>query len=55
MLILSICLLTWFAHRKNIERMLAGEEHHTSIKEMVIKLKMKKKAKQNNGQNNEKK
>lgn len=43
MLILTICLLTWFAHRKNIERMLAGDEHPTSIKEMVIKMKAKKK------------
>ena len=29
-------------NRKNIERMLAGEEHPTSIKEMVVKLKAKK-------------
>lgn len=42
MLILLICFFTWFAHRKNIERMLAGDEHPTSIKEMVVKLKMKK-------------
>lgn len=47
MIILIICFFTWFAHRKNIERMLAGEEHPTSIKEMVVKLKAKKlKAKQ---------
>ena len=32
-------LLTWGAHRKNIVRLLAGEEHRTSIKE---KLKKKK-------------
>lgn len=42
MIILTICFFTWFAHRKNIERMLAGEEHPTSIKEMVVKLKAKK-------------
>ena len=42
MLILAICLFTWFAHRRNIERMLAGEEHPTSIKEMVVKAKAKK-------------
>ena len=42
MLILLICFFTWFAHRKNIERMLSGEEHPTSIKEMVIKAKAKK-------------
>ena len=42
MFILLICLFTWFAHRRNIERMLAGEEHPTSIKEMVIKARLKK-------------
>ena len=42
MLILAICFLTWFAHRRNIERMLAGDEHPTSIKEMVVKMKAKK-------------
>ena len=36
MLILLICFFTWFAHRKNIERMLAGDEHPTSIKSMVF-------------------
>lgn len=42
MLILLICFFTWFAHRTNIERMLKGEEHPTSIKEMVVKMKAKK-------------
>lgn len=42
MLIFSICLFTWFAHRNNIKRMLAGEEHPTSIKQMVVKMKAKK-------------
>ena len=42
MLIFAICLFTWFAHRRNIERMLAGDEHPTSIKEMVVKMKAKK-------------
>ncbi len=37
-----ICFFTWFAHRNNIKRMLAGEEHPTSIKEMVVKAKLKK-------------
>lgn len=41
-LIFAICLFTWFAHRHNIERMLAGEEHPTSIKQMVVKAKLKK-------------
>ncbi len=42
MLILAICFFTWFAHRKNIERMLAGDEHPTSIKGMVVKARAKK-------------
>ena len=32
MLILAINLLTWIAHRKNIWRLLAGEEHRTSVR-----------------------
>ena len=42
MLIFSICLFTWFAHRKNIERMLSGDEHPTSIKSMVVKRRAEK-------------
>ena len=42
MIILAICFFTWFAHRKNIKRMLEGDEHPTSIKEMVVKMKAKK-------------
>lgn len=42
LLIFAICFFTWFAHRHNIERMLSGEEHPTSIKEMVVKMKAKK-------------
>ena len=41
-LILLICFFTWFAHRKNIDRMLKGEEHPTSIKEMLVKAKNKR-------------
>ena len=41
-LILLICFFTWFAHRMNIKRMLSGDEHPTSIKEMVVKMKAKK-------------
>ncbi len=44
-IIFTICFFTWFAHRKNIERMLSGDEHPTSIKEMVVKMKAKKAAK----------
>ncbi len=47
LLILLICFFTWFAHRKNIERMLAGDEHPTSIKAMIVKAKEKKLSKQN--------
>lgn len=42
MLIFAICFFTWFAHRKNIERMLAGDEHPTSFKGMVVRAKAKK-------------
>lgn len=42
MMIFAICLFTWFAHRKNIERMLSGDEHPTSFRSMVVKAKMKK-------------
>ena len=34
MLILFDCFLTWFAHRKNILALLAGEEHHTSVRKL---------------------
>ncbi len=46
MLILLLCFFTWFAHRKNIKRMLSGEEHPTSIKGMVVKAKLKKEEEQ---------
>lgn len=42
MLIFAICFFTWFAHRKNIERMLAGDEHPTSFKKMLVKARAKK-------------
>ena len=32
MLIFAINILTWTAHHKNIWRLLAGEEHHTSVR-----------------------
>ena len=34
MLLLMLNFLTWFAHRKNLIRLYAGEEHHTSIKKL---------------------
>ena len=35
--LLAIVVLTWGAHYKNVARLLAGEEHHTSIKGMTKK------------------
>ena len=35
--ILTLNLLTWFAHRKNVRRLFAGEEHHTSFKKALYK------------------
>ena len=34
MLILFDCFLTWYAHRRNILALLAGEEHHTSVRKL---------------------
>lgn len=46
LLVILIIVLTWYAHRKNIKRLLASEEHPTgwlqSIKEARIKRKYKK-------------
>ncbi len=43
MLLLALNFLTWFAHRKNLVRLFAGEEHRTSVK----KLKKGKRGTQN--------
>ncbi len=51
MLILLLCFFTWFAHRKNIQRMLSGEEHPTSIKGMVVKARLKKQEELKNKKN----
>ena len=44
--VVLIIVLTWYAHRKNIERLIAGEEHPTNwlqmIKESVLKKRNKK-------------
>ena len=37
MFILALNLLTWFAHRKNVARLFAGEEHRTSFKKALHK------------------
>ena len=34
MLLLLLNFLTWFAHRKNLVRLFAGEEHRTSVKKL---------------------
>lgn len=34
MLLLALNFLTWFAHRKNLVRLFAGEEHRTSVKKL---------------------
>lgn len=34
LLLLFLNFLTWFAHRKNIVRLFAGEEHRTSVKKL---------------------
>ncbi len=45
-LIVGIILLTWYAHRKNIRRLLEGEEHETGWIDMIRKAKIKRKQKQ---------
>ena len=44
-LIAAIIFLTWYAHRQNIKRLLAGEEHETGWLDMLHDLKAKKRAK----------
>ena len=54
LLVLGIILLTWLAHRKNIIRLLEGEEHQTgwmkAIRDMKIKSKAKRAAKKYGGE-----
>ena len=42
MFVFGIVFLTWFAHRKNIERLMAGEEHPTDWLQMIKDRKLKK-------------
>lgn len=37
MILLMINILTWGAHRKNVYKLLAGEEHRTSVKKLKSK------------------
>ena len=39
LIIFAINFLTWWAHRKNLARLFAGEEHHTSIRKLAKKKK----------------
>ncbi len=50
--IVSIILLTWYAHRKNITRMLTDEEHPTNWLQMIRESKIKRKNKKNKTENN---
>lgn len=43
--ILAIIFITWWAHRKNIQRLLVGEEHPTNWLQMIKNLKFKSKIK----------
>lgn len=60
LLVFGIILLTWVAHRQNIKRLLAGEEHVTDWMRMIhdFKAKRKRKSRNHNGEktmNNEQK
>lgn len=37
MILLALNVLTWGAHHKNLYQLMAGEEHHTSLKKMLKK------------------
>jgi len=39
LIIFTINVLTWVAHRENLARLFAGEEHHTSIRKLAKKKK----------------
>lgn len=45
LLVVGIILLTWYAHRSNIRRLLAGEEHETGWIYMIRQAKLKRKLK----------
>lgn len=49
--IVGIVFLTWYAHRKNIQRLIAGEEHPTNWYQMIREKSIKKKAKKNKEEN----
>ncbi len=41
-LVAGIILLTWYAHRKNIKRLLSGEEHETGWLDMLHERRLRK-------------
>ncbi len=41
MFLLLLNIITWGAHHRNLYQLMAGEEHHTSIKKMLKKKKAK--------------
>ena len=43
--VVLIIVLTWYAHRKNIQRLIAGEEHPTNWLQMLKESKIKKRNK----------
>lgn len=45
LLVVGIILLTWYAHRANIRRLLAGEEHETGWIYMIRQAKLRRKLK----------
>lgn len=45
MLLFGLNVLTWGAHNRNLFRLLEGEEHHTSLKQMIKKKTKKKEEK----------
>ena len=53
MLVLGIIVLTWYAHRKNIERLVSGEEHSTDWLQMIKDIKLKKSPEKEQGQSGE--
>lgn len=50
-LIVGIILLTWYAHRKNIKRLLEGEEHETSWIDRIRRAKINRRLKKNSEKN----
>ena len=49
--VLIIILITWWAHRKNIQRLLVGEEHPTNWLQMIKNLSFKSKVKKHKQKN----